>query len=395
MKKFGIIISLLFLSILLGGSAVIDNYYFSTPAQKTSAVYLQDSGDHEKEFNVKPGMTLDLDLEIGADIEVEGWNKNVVKANVKITGRDADDVEVEFDQTSDVVRISAEQNGNKRNLKYDATVKVMVPEKFNVQFKTMGGDVKLSNIDGNHEGTTMGGDLDLNQLKGQLSLTTMGGDIQLLNSEVDGNVKTMGGDIRLEDVFGDVNAKSMGGDIIHKNVKRKSGDSIGNEVNITTMGGDLKIDEAMNGASLKTMGGDITVNRAENFVKAETMGGDIEIKSVDGWVKAKTMGGDVKVSMTGDPAIGNRDVTLTSMGGDITLTVPDGLSMDIDIEIAYTREYQDKVKISSKYNISEERTTEWDDSHGSKRKFIYGKGSVAGGKNKIKIKTINGNVYLN
>ena len=161
------------------------------------------------------------------------------------------------------------------------------------------------------------------------------------------------------------------------------------------MGGDLKIDEAMNGASLKTMGGDITVNRAENFVKAETMGGDIEIKSVDGWVKAKTMGGDVKVSMTGDPAIGNRDVTLTSMGGDITLTVPDGLSMDIDIEIAYTREYQDKVKISSKYNISEERTTEWDDSHGSKRKFIYGKGSVAGGKNKIKIKTINGNVYLN
>ncbi len=141
------------------------------------------------------------------------------------------------------------------------------------------------------------------------------------------------------------------------------------------------------------MGGGIKVNKAANYIDAETMGGSIDIKEIDGKVKATTMGGDVDVKMVGDPQKGDREVFLKSMGGDITLTVPAELSMDIDIEIAYTKDNED-VKISSDFNLKEERTTEWEKSNGSKKKYVYGKATVGGGKNKVKIRTINGDVIL-
>jgi DUF4097 and DUF4098 domain-containing protein YvlB len=106
------------------------------------------------------------------------------------------------------------------------------------------------------------------------------------------------------------------------------------------------------------------------------------------------MGGDIEVTMTGDPEKGKRDVTLTSMGGDIELTVPDGLSMTIDIELAFTKNCDEEVDIFTDFNIKKERTKEWEHSNGTPRKYILGSGVIGDGKHKIKIETINGNVYL-
>ena len=102
----------------------------------------------------------------------------------------------------------------------------------------------------------------------------------------------------------------------------------------------------------------------------------------------------MEVKMVGNPDEGNRDVTLTSMGGDIKLSVPSGLSMDIDIEIAFTKNYERNVDIISDFDIQKKVGDKLDKSNGSKWKYLTGKGSVNGGRNKIKIKTVNGNVYL-
>jgi DUF4097 and DUF4098 domain-containing protein YvlB len=130
------------------------------------------------------------------------------------------------------------------------------------------------------------------------------------------------------------------------------------------------------------------------------MGGNIEIGSVDGGLHLVTMGGNVSATMTGDPANGDRDVYISSMGGDITLVVPDKLSMDIDLTIAYTKDleshghYGGKPQIISDFNLSQNESTDWEHEHGTPRKYIYGKASVAGGKNKIHIETINGDVSI-
>jgi hypothetical protein len=394
MKKLILIMALTIAGIFFIAAIPISNSYvnpFKGVGKKLSGGLLPDK-NFQKDFNVKAGGQLIINLRTGGSISIEGWDKEIVSAEVTVKGRDAEDVVVEFDQKGNDVEVKSyfEDEGETHRSSQKAIIKV--PKKYNIDFETMGGGVSIYNVSGNMKGQTMGGNLDLKNLNGDLNLSTMGGEINVKDCDVNGKVHTMGGNIHVENVNGNLNAKTMGGKVKQINVKSSAGNK--DEVNISTMGGAIDVDEAMNGAKVKTMGGDITVNRAEKFVDAETMGGDIIIKSVDGWIKAKTMGGDVEATMTGDPNKSDRNVSLTSLGGDVTLYVPAGLSMDIDIEIAFTKKYDGDVKIESDFKLQEEISKEWDRSNGSSRKYLSGKAEINGGKHKIKIKTINGNVYL-
>ncbi len=345
----------------------------------------------KNELEVKPGGNLKIALNNGGNIEIKGWDKDMMQAQ---TEGEETGFRVENNGTDILIT-----NNPSKNSDGDFTLKVWIPKKFNILINSLGGDLDISGIEGKMNGNTNGGNLTLYDLKGWLELSTLGGDITLRNSKVDGRVKTNGGDVLVEDVTGSIDASSMGGSVKHVNVK-STGKNTGNtdkELIISSMGGDIEIDTAPNGAKLKTMGGDIRLNHAGKFLEANTQGGDIDAKSVDGRVYAKTMGGDIEIKITGG-ADGKKDAELISMGGDITLTVPKGLPMNIEIEIAYTQNNKkhkfEDYKINNDFQLKEERSSDWDTSKGTPRKYITAKGNVNGGKNTIKIKTVNGNVYL-
>jgi DUF4097 and DUF4098 domain-containing protein YvlB len=348
----------------------------------------------KKEFTVEPGKKLDIDLRSGGSIKISGWDKNQVAVTVYFKNGNGKDWDITFEQTPAGISIESRYTDSQHKRSGSTDFEINVPGRFDLGLKTMGGQITLDHVNGEITGKTMGGDLELSHLKGSIDLKTMGGEISLTDSDIDGKVKTMGGRVLLENVVGDVSGSSMGGNVIYKNVKSRSGKSTGKVVNISTMGGAINVSDASHGANVHTMGGDIHIKSAKEFIKAKTMGGDITIDAIDGWVSSTTMGGDVTVTMTGDPAKGKRDVSLTSMGGDITLTVPAGLSMDIDLEIEYTKKRDQDCKIISDFAIQQKETDEWDNSKGSPRKYISGKGKVQDGKHKIKIKTINGNIVL-
>lgn len=350
---------------------------------------------YEKEFNVKSGQKLKVDFEAGGSINIEGWDKEVVSVKISLRGRDAEDVLVEIEETSYGVYVHTEYDGwdNDRNLRQKT--KIMVPKKFDLDFSTTGGSVSIDNVEGDLEGETMGGSLDLKYLKGKLAMETMGGSIDLSDSDVDGFVKTMGGSVDVNDVTGTVDIHTMGGSISQHNVKGREGSD--DEVEITTMGGSIDVDEAPNGARVKTMGGSIRAEKVSKYIEAETMGGSIKIKSIDGWVKAKTMGGDIYCRMVGDPEVGKKDVRLTSMSGDIELYVPEGLDMDIEIEIEYDDRHEDEVELITDFDVEKEvsRSRRRDDGWRSREwKTLIAEGKTGSGKNKIRIKTVNGSVYL-
>jgi DUF4097 and DUF4098 domain-containing protein YvlB len=292
------------------------------------------------------------------------------------------------------VSIISHYAGSRHNRNGGIRLEISVPRRYDVQLETMGGGVSIENVEGRMAGKTMGGALMLSGLKGDLDLLTMGGAVTLKNSDVDGSVKTMGGEVLLEDVTGDVKPSSMGGNVRQKNITRRSGEVTGREVNISTMGGEINVDDAPRGATLSTMGGPIHVHSAGRFVKAKTMGGPVTLDAVDGWIDATTMGGNVEVTMTGDPSEGKRSVALTSMSGDITLSVPARLSMDIDIELAYTEGHEGDYAIKSDFPVVQEVSPAWERDNGSPRKIIHGTGKVAAGSNRVTIKTVNGNVTI-
>ena len=381
----------------------------------------------EREFEMKPGGKLVLDIETGGDITVEGWDKDLIRVVVRLEGRHADKFEIDFDESSKRLEIETEYSG-RGSKSCDVTMEIMVPDEFDIILDSTGGSVSVDRVSGEIKGKTLGGDIELAGLDGTVRLTTYGGDITVERSKLDGRVKTMGGDVTITDVEGDIRGSSMGGEVkyenvssgekgkgedvsittmggdidvdyIGKNVKAKTfgGDvdvARGEEVHVLTLGGDIDVKDAPKGAKVKTLGGDITIHSAGIFTKASTMGGDIQIDAIDGWVEASTMGGDVAVIMVGDPDEGERRVELKSMGGDIELTVPKGLSMKFDIELAITKSAKKEYKITSDFEMDIEKSDKWVRKWGQKRKYIYGTGEVGGGKHLIKLRTTNGNITI-
>ncbi|KAA3617711.1 MAG: hypothetical protein D8M58_00855 [Calditrichaeota bacterium] len=350
------------------------------------------AGEIKKEFDVSAGQRLEMDIKTGGSIYIYGENHDKVVVVVSHRGSKLNEnVWVDMDDNSRGVEISAGADGNTNS---DLEFKVYVPLKFDIEVTTMGGEIVVANVEGKLEGETMGGEITLEKLKGSVKFSTMGGDVELTDSDVDGKISTMGGEVLFKNIIGDVDGSSMGGNVIYKNVRSRNGKSTGKEVNISTMGGKIKVDEAFSGADVSTMGGDIDVNKAKLYIKANTMGGDIDIRDIDGWVKATTMGGDVDVTMTGDPSKGDRHVEISSMGGDIELVLPDGISADFDIRITYTRNSNKNYEINSDFSLDIEEDDEWSYNNGDPRKKIEGTGKSGDGEHSIKVSTINGNITI-
>jgi DUF4097 and DUF4098 domain-containing protein YvlB len=363
-----------------------------------------------REFSVSAGGELILDLEAGANVKIAGTGGSMVSVNYSMDC--SPKCKIRFDETAGGLKIRVDfvksdghgkhgKHGGSRNS--DVRLDIQVPSRFDVDLESMGGAFSIDGVDGRFTGSTMGGGLTLHDVRGEARLKTMGGKIKLTDSELDGRLETMGGEVLFENVVGDIKGKSMGGNVRYKNVRLRDGrphspvrvgydlDEVNHEtVQISTMGGEIRIEDAFEGADLHTMGGDIVIRNAAEFVRAKTMGGDIEVESIDGWIDAMTMGGNVEVTVTGSGG----DVTLTSMSGDIDLTVPSGFGMDLDLEIAFTRNSNQKFEIDAPGGLPHTVSPDWDYGKGSPRKYIRMSGAVNGGGNKVKVRTVNGNIRL-
>ncbi|MFZ1083161.1 MAG: DUF4097 family beta strand repeat-containing protein [Candidatus Kryptoniota bacterium] len=144
-----------------------------------------------------------------------------------------------------------------------------------------------------------------------LDLTTSGGDIGI-GGDLAGDVElsTSGGDLKIDDVNGKVDGKTSGGDITVHNLEK--------DATLYTSGGDINVDHATNNLEISTSGGDITVGTVGKNLNASTAGGDISIEKVDGELHATTSSGDMTVGKIGG------SVDITTSGGDITLNSGNG-----------------------------------------------------------------------
>jgi DUF4097 and DUF4098 domain-containing protein YvlB len=354
-----------------------------------------------RQFSASSGGTLKLDLDAGGSVKITGGGSGV-SVSYTVSGSSAGNCRVEFQESGDGLEISTGYAKSERNQSSNIEFDIQVPGQFNVKLDSMGGSLSIEGVEGTFTGKTMGGALTLHDVRGTAKLHTLGGPIRLTDSELDGSLETNGGEVLFENVFGDVKGSSLGGNVRFKNVERRDGalasparlgdfDGVTTDtVQISTMGGGIEIEEAPEGANVSTLGGDIRVAEAEKFVRAQTNGGDIFIDSVDGWVDATTYGGDIQATVTGQGG----DVTLVSLSGDITLHVPPGFEMDLELEIAFTRNSRQQYRIETDFDLQQSVTPDWDHDRGTPRKYIRAVGTARGGGNRVKIQTINGNIRV-
>jgi hypothetical protein len=354
-----------------------------------------------REFKVAAGGKLTLRLDAGGAVKIAGTGGSSVSVTYRMSC--SSECQVKVEQSGSDVRVETKYEGSERHQNSDGAFEIRVPSHYDVDLDSMGGSLAIDGVDGKFTGETKGGEITLHDVKGESKLSTMGGEIRVTDSTLDGSVHTMGGAVTIENVTGDLKGSSMGGGVRYKNVRRADGkvasppntgddmsDVTTDTVQISTMGGEINTEDAPDGADVMTMGGDITVKSAKRFVRAKTMGGDIEIDSVDGWVQATTMGGNLDVTVSG----GGGDVTLTSMAGTVALKVPRGFGMDLDLEIAFTKNSRKEYVITAPGGGSPTVSPDWDYGQGTPRKYIRKSGAVSGGGHKVTVKTVNGNITV-
>lgn len=230
---------------------------------------------HEKTFKISAGKKVVLNTDAG-DIQITPWDKSEVY--VKVVGNDnaAEKYDYTFDANSEEVRIEVEKKGgwswfSNINLKFE----IKVPNNFNIEANTSGGDIKVGGVTGDIGLKTSGGDIWGDRFEGNFVAKTSGGDITLFcnNARIDAN--TSGGDIELEYTGSNkgIQLKTSGGDI------------------------DVKVPKDFNAiAELKTSGGDVDCNLTLNNVKrlSETKI-DANINNGGAALVAITSGGDISV----------------------------------------------------------------------------------------------------
>jgi len=169
---------------------------------------------------------------------------------------------------------------------------------------------------------------------------------------------------------------------------------ISDGADLETMGGDISIGKAHSEVRAHTMGGNITVGSADSTLNVQTMGGNIEITSASGSVKAETMGGNVSAHIKNPVEQGAHEIKISSMGGNIVLTVPKNYPMTVEAVLTFTKRNEGRYHIHDNLGLAQTTTEDWDSHHGDPRKTTTGRARIGDGSNHVIVKTINGDITI-
>lgn len=133
------------------------------------------------------------------------------------------------------------------------------------------------------------------------------------------NLSTSGGSISVADVEGTHDIHTSGGSL--------NFDHISGTTDAHTSGGSININDYSGHIAANTSGGSIRVDGTDGEAILKTSGGSINLEKIRGGIEARTSGGSIRAEVS---ELG-KFVTLSTSGGSITATIPNGQGMDLDL----------------------------------------------------------------
>jgi hypothetical protein len=161
----------------------------------------------KKFSDVKSGGTFFLKSDAGA-VEIESHDSDRVEIKVEKKGKNAESFEVEFSKDGNDARVVGKRENGWGWGNYSISVRFIekLPKDYNVDLKTGGGSIHLSDLKRTVEANTSGGSITLGRIQGDV------------------DVQTSGGAIRVEEVAGNIDAHTSAGSISAKISKQPSDD---------------------------------------------------------------------------------------------------------------------------------------------------------------------------
>lgn len=379
----------------------------------------------EKTLQVSGPVNLTLDNDIG-DVTVTAGTEGQVQVRAEKTAWGADDAEAQWELQE--LEVIIEQTGNNidisiqhpdqmhvLNLRPDVwNVKftLTVPEETAVALSSANGNLTLSGTTENADLRTSFGSIEVSNVTGGLTVTTNNGNItaERVLSEENVSITSDFGNITAQEISGEgLSIQSTNGVLDLKGLNAsgllKAGSDFGSisltdsqtsTAEITSTNGKIFLenvdvvgkvtaqsdfgDLTLNGVDanaydLKTQNGKIMVDQARDSVTVQSGFGDVEVLNVEnGMIDLSSTNG--AVTFSGSLAGGPHRVS--SDFGNITLTLPAGTALDVDLQTDFGR-------ISSEFEIAVSGALDGN----------HWVGRFNGGGEDLTVETNNGNITIN
>jgi beta-lactamase regulating signal transducer with metallopeptidase domain len=379
----------------------------------------------EKTVDAVSGGHLRITLPTGGGVIVHGWESPSVRVHAQLGGSDWRLVRIALDRSGRDVRLSStftDAGTHGTELWFE----IWTPGRSDIDLSSAGGSIEISNVDGDLVGETGGGNLTIRNANGFASLSTGGGDIDIADSDLGGRVTTGWGRVSLHNVKGGLRGLTMSGPVVAPVTSTVNGRtvtttnssgcvalSIGSSPVVTTVdaekertpirasgllslvkpGGSIDVASAPDGATLSTGGGHIFVDESNKVVVASTGGGDVELRRSAGDATASTGAGNVTISVVNTDGA-EHNINVCDGHGRVILELPVQLDATFELETAYTDGFGRRTNIESDFPLEQSETAEWDDRHGTPRKFVRAVGKSGNGAGLIRVNTVNGDIVV-
>ena len=273
--------------------------------------------------------------------------------------------------------------------RFNATIEIHIPRRYNLEVSTGGGNIEVQDIDGRIRLTSAGGNINVGRVgAGDDSDRNKSDRLKPVLLEA-ARIDTQGGHITVGDVSGTLRASTSGGHITAGNI---SGDAV-----LRTGGGQIYARNIAGAAALDSGGGNIHIEGAGSSVTADTAGGGIVLRQADAPLRVSANHGDITAWLNENPgpktagdtnAQKSRQASqLSSTSGDIVLYIPRKLAASIDAIVEQGSGHRIATDPSLSFKI---------DCHDSARAAgtIHCEGLLNGGGELFHLKTVSGNIVL-
>ncbi len=152
------------------------------------------------------------------------------------------------------------------------------------------------------------------------NLITSDGNINITGLSGDQRLRTSDGSIEVAEITGNISGRTSDGDVHVRKIK--------GAVDMQTSDGTIAIESIGGDVTAATSDGNIRLNRVKGDIAVKTSDGYIDFKEISGPFKASTSDGNIR----GTVSELRKELTLRTSDGNIDVTLPEQLGLDLDIK---------------------------------------------------------------
>lgn len=220
---------------------------------------------------------------------------------------------------------------------------IITPKHIDLDLTTVGGNITVTDVDGNVTLHTSGGSVTAGNIRGNATITTQGGAIRTAGIGGNATLRTpgtievagdIGGNAELHTTSGRITTGSIWGMRADAEAGRTISINKAMELQANTTNGDISVGEA-GLINAKSGGGHITTRKVHGGFHGRTEQGDIRLDSAGSWVEAYTGQGNILVHLLPENFDSDLHMNLQAGNGDVTVYLPSRLRASLDLTVEH------------------------------------------------------------